>query len=290
MHTSLTSNLPSQKKRIESFDLLKAIASFFVVSMHTSMWHMEYLNFIRDIGPPCFLAITGYLLYSDDREREIKKCLAWAKKAFMLALWCNLVYAVAWYNHLSEQLTDPYFWLYDIFFSGKKICYALWYLTALWQALLIIALLRRYAPKLIYLLPLLWIVIYLMRNSDSVLIPFDNKVPISRMSVLTSLPFLATGYYIHMYKNKLLKLVNVKIAFTLVFIAAFFENLLYIKLLDHFALYHILTYPLIVLTMLLCIKYKDFELPIINTIGKKRLAQHILFSRACYNICMARWF
>lgn len=265
----------AEKKRIESFYLLKAISSFFVVTIHCTLWQSQYLNFIIGIGTPCFLAITGYLLYSDNEQREIAKCIKWAKKTFILALICNLVYAVSLWN--IDLITSPKVWLYNIFFSGKKFCYALWYLTALWQGLLIFSVLRKYAPRLIYLLPALFIILFLMRNANTTLIPFSIPMPISRMSVLTTLTFLPIGYLIRKYEHFLLKRINVEKAFVVFLILAFIENIFYIIFLDHRGLFHFTTLPLITLCMLLCIKYPNFKLPLLNTIGKKHSANIYYF-------------
>ena len=258
---------PTIQKGVSSFYTLKCLCCFFVVAIHTEFCINDQLRFISGIGMALFLAITGYFLFSNDKEREIQKCLNWAKKAFLIFLMCNVVYIVSHIIvHNKFPGNDLKFWWKNLI-MGNRVCFALWYLAALWEALLIIALLRKYLPKLIYLLPLLFIVVYLMINSESPLIPYNFKF-CSILSILQSLPFLATGYLIHKHEASFLNLKIEAITITLL-IAAFVENNLYIVLLNHKGIYHLTSYPLIVSAMLLCIKYPDFKIPYLTTIGKK---------------------
>ncbi len=258
--------MSNQQKRIESLYVLKCISSFFVVLIHTELYNKEMLNFIAGIGTPCFLAITGYLLYSNDKEKEIQKCFKWAKKTFLLVIVYNLVYYLVrqFYFHNMPE-TDIWFW-WKNFQMGNRICFSLWYLTALWESLLIISFIIKYIPKLIYVLPFFFIIIYLMRNTSDGFIPFS--IPLgSRLSIWTSLPFLATGYLI---RKHYACFANWKIEFLTIsiLIIAIAENLYYAYFLGHRGLFHLSTYPLIVSVFLLCIKYPDFQIPVINYIGK----------------------
>ncbi len=279
---SVLSSAPP-KKRIESLYLLKALASFFVVCIHTHLMGKSLMMFILGIGTPCFLAITGYLLFSADKGREIEKCLKWAKKSFFLAFVCNVVYAIPRICGDPYTYLSPSLWFKTLFVSGGDICHVLWYLTALWQGLLIFALLRKYVPRILYLLPFLYILIYLMRNSGSFLVPFTIDIGIGRNSILTTLPFLSVGYFMHMYKDTLVKIRYLKVIYVFTIVVAFIECLVYTKVFRHYScLFNFTTFPLIVMSMLLCIKNPDYKLPILNEIGRKHSANiyyfHILLA------------
>lgn len=274
----------TKKERIESFYLLKAIASFFVVLIHTSLWHKLAFDFIAGIGTPCFLAITGYLLYSNDCGREITKCLNWAKKSFLLSFSCNIVYAIPKYFYAPELIMDPWVWINALFFRGGDLCIALWYLTSLWHGLLLFAIFRRFLPKIIYILPFIFVLLYLWRNQNSPYFPFYlDALPfgIERNTFLTTLTFLATGYLVHQHKNILLRWINVDVVFPIVLLLAFIEGFANIIFLHYSNLFNFTTYPLIILTILLCIKHPSFKVPLLNDIGKKHSANiyyfHMLF-------------
>ena len=68
-----------KSKRIESLYVLKAICAFFVITIHLPTFQ-KILVPIAGVGTPCFLCITGYLLYSASKERELEKCISWAAK------------------------------------------------------------------------------------------------------------------------------------------------------------------------------------------------------------------
>lgn len=255
----------SQKKRIESIYALKCLCCFFVVLLHTDFFAKEELSFISGIGTPCFYAITGYLLYCNNKQEEISKCIKWAKKTLITFILCNLLYIIFYLILDIFPQTDFSFWWKNII-MGNRVCFSLWYLAALWEGLLIIAFIRKYNSKTLYALPFLFIVIYLIRNSNTPLLPYSLAF-CSRLSILTSLPFLATGYLIHKHHNSFRNLPVIKIL-TVLTILAIGENVFYAYYLDHHGLFHISTYPLIVTAILLCLKYPDFHIPYINTIGK----------------------
>ncbi len=272
------SSAVSPKKRIESLYLLKAIASFFVVCIHTHLMGKSMMMFILGIGTPCFLAITGYLLFSSDKGREIEKCLKWAKKSFLLAFVCNVVYAIPCIYADPYTYLSPSLWFKTLFVSGRDICFVLWYLTALWQGLLIFALMRKYVPRILYLLPLLYILLYLMRNQGSFLVPFTIDIGIGRNSILTTLTFLSVGYFMHMYKDTLVKIKYLKVIYGFTMLLAFIECLVYTRVFHHYScLFNFTTFPLIVMSMLLCIKNPDYKLPILNEIGRKHSANIYYF-------------
>lgn len=200
------------------------------------------------------------------------------KKSFLLAFVCNVVYAIPCICVDPYTYLSPSRWFYTLFVSGGGICYVLWYLTALWQGLLIFALLRKYVPRTLYLLPLLYILIYLMRNSGSFLVPFTIDIGIGRNSILTTLPFLSVGYFMHMYEDTLVKIRYLKVIYVFTIVVAFIECLIYTKVFRHYScLFNFTTFPLIVMSMLLCIKNPDYKLPILNEIGRKHSANIYYF-------------
>lgn len=225
--------------------------------------------FIAGIGTPCFLAITGYLLYSNDEKRELEKCRKWAQKCFMLALFCNIVYGIALPVPLSNY-TDIMF-LLKLLLLGNQICGVLWYLTALCWGLLIFAVIRKYFPRFIYALPFLFVILYIIRNTTDPNPLFDFTIgrlnTNERNSFLTSLTFLSTGYLIRKHYNALSR-IKVEITAIILLITAFIEHYCYRHFFGVCGLFHISTYPLIISLFILCIKYSDFKLPLLNHIGK----------------------
>ena len=62
-------NIVEQRKSISSLYVLKAICAFLVVIIHFPMKYGYYFYPIVRIAVPCFFMISGYFLYSDNREK-----------------------------------------------------------------------------------------------------------------------------------------------------------------------------------------------------------------------------
>lgn len=264
-------SVQTQKKRIESLYVLKAICAFFVVSIHTPI-KSEFCTILAGIGTPCFLSITGYLLFSANQERELWKCRTWALKSFWLALVFNIIYGLAnvFIFDVNFLLHSKRFYVFLTLF-GTGMHPVLWYLTALCEALLILYCIIKWAPKLMYALPLLFIVAYTLRNlGDGYYVEFLQlySVTVRNTCIVTSLPFLATGYLIHKYQDVLLKSIKVNLFAPVFLVLCVVEYYLRKEFGQPLNYFYICTYPLVVLLMLLCIKYESFTVPVLGGIGK----------------------
>lgn len=259
-------SLNNQSKRIDSLYTLKAISSFFVVTLHTSFFLKGWFMFIIGVGTPCFLGITGYLLYSNSLERELAKCTKWAAKSFKLLLLCSVLYGIIHYAQ-GDRYTCIDLLLNLI--TGWNITHLLWYLAALWEALLLFWLIRKYVPKLIYYLPSLFLLAYTLRTHPDFLYweQPDDLGKLRTTAVVTSLPFLCVGYLIHKHKDWLLSHINVIFWLPLTLIALACEE--HIRLTYHlpYSYTHLLSAPCIVLLLLLCVRFPHFKIPVLNYIG-----------------------
>lgn len=307
-----------QNKRVESIYLLKSISSFFVVAVHSSVWGENFFSSLFGLGTLCFLSITGWLLYSEDRERVQTKCVKWARKLFRLSIIVTIVYLVvlafigAMYSlkdtnilyysfitrdSLSVAMAHGMWWDYllvylkDLLMSlvlGSGVCTTLWYLTAVWQGLLIFYVIIRYIPKLIYLLPFLFIFVYLLRSHPLLIFPTSPQLAlICRLSVITALPILATGYLIHKHEEWLQKIVRVEIWLPVVFIALLVETQIRIHIFDTHGRYNFFTYPLLVLLLLTCTRYRHISIPFFNNVGENHSANIYYFHMIILFILMA---
>ncbi|MBQ6996453.1 MAG: hypothetical protein IJN64_18510 [Lachnospiraceae bacterium] len=262
-----------QRKRIESLYVLKTICAFFVVSIHLPQYEC-LLRAFAGVGTPIFLSITGYLLYSyGDTARELKKCTSWARKSFFLALTFNIIYGVFLYLMFDENILTSGVRIIKSLVLGTGIVPYLWYLTALWEALLLLWLIIKYVPRLIYFLPLFYILAYILRSyEDGVFFTYANfdfySTTFRNTFIVTSIPFLATGYLIHKYHEKILKLINVNFWLVVAILFATLEYYIRIDMFGKCSYFMLSTWPLIVLLMLICIKYQDFTLPILGNIGR----------------------
>ena len=259
------------RKRIESLYVLKAICAFFVVSIHVPVTSPLMMS-IAGVGTPCFLCITGYLLFSENTDRELKKCKAWAIKTFWLAVVFNLLYGVINFYVFGAvfPLHSKRFYIYLLFF-GTGMHHALWYLTALCEALMILYCIIRYAPRLIYGLPLLYVFAFVLRNIGDGYY-FESlslySATIRNTCIVTTLPFLATGYLLHKYQQYMLRAINVNLTLSVFLVLALVE--VYVRKVYNIpqSFFLVCTYPLVVLLMLFCVQHSSFTVPVLGNIGK----------------------
>ena len=260
------------KKRIESLYVLKAICAFFVILIHvTQLIPHSILHPIAGVGTPCFLCITGYLLYSANKERELGKCIAWARKCFWLALVFNLFYAIIAYFFYPAAL---YAWDIEqylrLFILGRGIRGSnLWYLTALCEALFAMWLIIKFAPGIIKYLPFLFIIAFTCRNLEAIPSFSQYHLIYFRCNMFAmTLPFLATGYLIHKYQDKIINTIKIEAWLFVSFLLVLVEYSFRLNFGIPCNYFFVFTYPLAVFLMLLCIKYQDFSIPVLDTIGK----------------------
>lgn len=274
----ISTDLINKQKKIDSLYCLKALSSFFVVLIHSECWQKQWLDFIVGTGTPCFLTITGYLLYSGDCAKELAKCIKWAKKLFRLAITCMLIY-LAFYCPLVGA-TWTWKTIIANIITGDRICFVLWYLTALWEALLLLWLIRKYLPKLISWLPLILIITYILRVHPDLItlnIPPRFSLLLRNNAVITSLPFLSVGYLIHKHKAWLLENVNVNIWLPAILILSFIETQARIKFGLPHDLFGFFSFPCIALLMLACVRHPGFKIPVLNQIGERHSANIYYF-------------
>lgn len=273
------SSSPPTSQRIESLYVLKALCSFLVVVVHAQLWGKSHLTPLLGIATPCFLAITGFLLYSADEEREWGKAKKWARKTFLLSLACNALY-LSFYLWDGVPLSR-----YGIsglvlnLFTGHCISTHLWYLSAVWQALLLLGLLRRYAPRLICMAPLLYLIAYVLRTYGKQLFPMldaDTLFILRANALVTALPFLATGYLVHRYKDYLLSHLRILPCTAGILACAYTEYYLR-RWMGGGSIFFLSTWPLVAALVLLCCRYRSFSLPVLAHIGRVHSANVYYF-------------
>lgn len=125
----------SPKKEYLSLYCLKALCALMVVIIHLGIYEKESIMFILRCAVPCFFAISGYFFYSGTKEKEIHRAWRIVGKTIPLLLYLIIVYSLYPFNINGERT------LCSMLF-GAPVSIPFWYLAALWQAFLILALVR----------------------------------------------------------------------------------------------------------------------------------------------------
>lgn len=253
-----------------------------VVVIHCDWCCKEAIKPILGMATPCFMCITGYLLFSDDCKKELGKATRWAKKAFILSIVINML-------HLGQYLWDgaslsnysvPQ--LFFNLFTGVTFSTHLWYLSAMWTALLLFYLLRRVCPGLIFIAPILYCWAHVVYNWGAAIFPQAESYELFLLrcnGLITGLPFLCTGYLVSRYKEKLvaMKLLPLWFLLCLVFLLYGGKLLTLLPIKTYGWPHFVVLYLFIVLTMALCIRYRNAYVPILNEIGQYHSANIYFF-------------
>lgn len=193
-------NSKTQKKDIPGLFALKALCALFVVIIHVPFIGKDTLAPIIRIAVPCFFMISGFFLYSGNAQTETTKAWKWVKKAFMLAFFINLFYFL--FSSILGNFNIISF--IKSFITGDSVAGHLWYLTALWQGLILFILTRKYLnPYIIHLIPLLAFINLLIGRYFFI---FDNgeySLPqYARLNcIAVALPYIYVGYLLRKYNQ-----------------------------------------------------------------------------------------
>lgn len=246
----------------------------FVVIIHSRMTGRDGLMPAIVVAVPCFYAISGYFLYTGNRQKEIRRAHRWIIKVLLITTLTNMTY-LSFFHLLGRH----YAWRALAFniFSGSVISVHLWYLSAFWQALLLFLLIRRYCPRLVHLLPCL---LLLNQATARYSFLFWNEPPAVWLrcnSITVALPCLSLGYLLAYHQKRLMSLPGIALL-PLIFIAlTYMEDFLLTATGTNNHISYLLSTPLLAFSLvLLCIRYPQFSLPAVAEIGKRHSA-HIYY-------------
>lgn len=93
--------------RNHSFDILKLFLALLVVFIHIHVpWRDSILPLTR-CAVPCFFMISGYFLYTADKEKMRQRVRNGIRRMFNITLFATLLYMIPWIWH-HMQTPDVY--------------------------------------------------------------------------------------------------------------------------------------------------------------------------------------
>lgn len=206
MDTAVSSKMGAKEtlKRENYFGLycLKALCALFVVIYHVPVAYGHYSIPIAGIAVPCFFMISGFLLYSNSKEKEIKTAWKWIKKIILTSVLLQIFYFFVNYEDIIGQFRNQADWYLPLLFQGGVLCGALWYLTAFWEALLCFIVVRYFlGNKLLYIAPVLVILgLYAGRYGFVVGSPVFRPW-LFQSFLAAAIPYMSLGYLVHKHKE-----------------------------------------------------------------------------------------
>lgn len=270
---------PDVRKDIPSLYVLKALCALFVVMIHTDFAGKAYLSPMIRIAVPCFYILSGFFLYAGNAQKECSRAWRWVKKAFLLSVCLDVIYYF-WTSFWTGE------W---VFLSIKRIAFEiltgtslsvhLWYIAALWEALVVFIVLRRWLPGVIPFCALLIAFnlgagrYYILMDQSSY--ELSDALRLNFISV--ALPCLSVGYCIRKWHDAIvahLSPIKSVIIFTILLYAE--EYILTSLNMNNGVSYSLFTLPLAASVFLLFLQSRIHYPRILAYIGKEH-SQNIYF-------------
>ncbi len=203
-------------ERNHNIDVLKALCALLVVILHGMIWGKDYVVPITRCAVPCFLIISGWFLYNEDKQKmrdRIKKSI---RRITMLLLWSTSVFAVvkltlSLRTHDFSYLSFDALWKFVVF-NENPFGFHLWYLGAYLYALVVVLYLckcKRLKALAALTPPLLLTDLFLGKYS-LLLLGYEPPYIYVRNFLFVGLPYLTIGLYLKRYSRMILSHHNIK--------------------------------------------------------------------------------
>lgn len=199
------------KERCYSLDVLKFVCAILVVILHTNFkYHDAFLPITR-CAVPCFLLISGFFLYSDEKtaigqERLVRNI----KHIFHIMLWSTLLYASVKVGmsilHGESALPSMRQWFNFIVFNDNPFGFHLWYLGAYLYVLVIMLVVDKHKlwKPLMWATPLLLLGDLLFGKYSLLLLHHEYPYVYVRNFLFVGLPYFMIGVWIKAHRDKFL--------------------------------------------------------------------------------------
>lgn len=287
-------NIVEQRKSISSLYVLKAICAFLVVIIHFPMKYGYYFYPIVRIAVPCFFMISGYFLYSDNREKLISNLKRALRKTLQVTIWAYAFYLLVEAlitllvgNKISYGLgldrIESCSWL-TLIVAGPQIGVGhLWYLVAYVETLLFVMIFGRSKfNNVIYWLIPIGLLLNLLLGKYSFLLPLNDPVifdttkeMLSRNFITIGVPSFAIGMLIRKHQSRILHIIPLSKCFIICFISFIISTIEFAIITHYYGRdiagdITIFTIPATISLMIICLRYADFgKSTYLSTIGKK---------------------
>lgn len=190
-------------KRINSIDILRFIAAFVVVCIHTSYFAKEYALPIMRFAVPVFFAVSGYFYCSADvfkKKSQIKHIL-FLSVFSVLFYFCVQLVTAAFSGDINsffvQTFTFDNLWRFAVFnYVPDKLGDHLWFLFALLYCMIFDLLISKFKinSTVFKILITLFLVVNIIIGSYSkVLFGVWPPIEIARSFIFTGLPFFYIG-------------------------------------------------------------------------------------------------
>lgn len=197
-------------KRLHSIDSLKFLCAVLVIFLHVHTPYQEYILPLTRCAVPCFLIISGYLIYSDDRmklEGHLKKGIC---RMFQILVWSTLLFAAVKFLFAFKNNDFSFLNLKTlakfVLLNENPFGFHLWYIGAYLYALVIIYFSVK-GNKLKYIwwsVPILLMLDLCLGKYSLVLWHKEFPFILVRNFLCVGLPYFSIGMLLKQWKEQML--------------------------------------------------------------------------------------
>ena len=190
---------------INSLYILKCLFAFLVVTCHTPMGAVKVMLQPIAMGAVCvFFLISGYFLYSPQAEKSYQRAVKSLRSTVKIFLVVSLFYW-AWLLPNNGNILNSFQQLGSLLLTGAVFSGHTWYLMAMIQGLLVLALVFRLGIQR-YIWVLTPLCIFGLLGSQYSFLLTDERADYYYYvytSISYSIPFMSMGYLIAKHESKL---------------------------------------------------------------------------------------
>lgn len=192
------------KGEIASLYVLKALCAFGVVALHAPSGVVTpYIQLIAQLAVPTFFMITGYFLYTEDKEKLISRLSGSIKKVLIVMLITHLVYTLVGWQDIPS-VTDYVIWAKWILLGQGFPSGHLWYLTALVETLILFYIVARLGyGRYIGYFASFWLLRFVFADYRMLIFGSPDSF-LSANALFIGIPCVATGWAVRKHQAKLL--------------------------------------------------------------------------------------
>lgn len=196
-------------ERNYSIDILKFICATLIVFLHTDFqWHNAVLPLTR-CAVPCFLMISGFLLYTDGKGIGMERLKRNIKHILHIIIWSTVLFAVIKeiiaITHGELFIPSKRQWLKFIIFNDNPFGFHLWYLGAYLYVLIIMIVVDKYNlwSRMLWCIPFLLFGDLLFGKYSLLLLNKEFPYICVRNFLFVGIPYFLLGVWLKINITKL---------------------------------------------------------------------------------------
>ncbi len=264
-------------ERNYSIDILKSVCAILVVVLHTNCkWHDAVLPLTR-CAVPCFLMISGFLLYSEENGIGRERLLRNIKHIVHTMLWSTALFVLVKeaqsIHHGTLYIPSLGQWLKFFVLNDNPFGFHLWYLGAYLYVLLIMLAVDKYKlwRLLLWLTPVLLLGDLVLGKYSLLLIGREFPYICVRNFLFVGIPYFMLGVWIKMCKYKLLSINKIAFGGGILFsLTSIIEKTILLKLdmcptRDHYLSTTLLAFCLFMFVL----SYKNMKPSVFSRVGER---------------------